>query len=64
MAGARAGGASADPAATLVLRASKADVDALAANKLTADQFAAKVQTLWSATQPQTSDAPPTPVAR
>ena len=38
-----------DPAATLVLRISKADVDALAAGKLTAEQFAPKVQTLWSA---------------
>ncbi len=54
----------ADPAATLVLRATKSDVDALAAGKLTADQFAPKVQILWSAapaqpSEPNTSPQPP-----
>ena len=56
-----------DPAATLVLRVSKADVDALAAGKLTAEQFAPKVQTLWSGAQPQPQEppsAPPTPASR
>ncbi len=56
-----------DPAATLVLRVSKADVDALSAGKLTADQFAPKVQVLWAAAQPQAQEpqAPPaTPAQR
>jgi len=51
--------ADADPAATLVLRAAKSDVDALAAGQLTPDQFAPKVQTLWSGVQAQ----PPEPAA-
>jgi hypothetical protein len=53
--------AAAYPAATLVLRVSKADVDALAAGQLTAEQFAPRVQTLWSTTQPQTPEPPSTP---
>jgi hypothetical protein len=57
-----------DPAATLVLHTTKADVDAMAAGKLTADQFALKVQTLWSAARPQTAEPPltqpPTTVSR
>ena len=59
--------AQADPAATLVLRAIKSDVDALAAGKLTADQFAPKVQILWSGAPSQPSEAappqPPVPAA-
>jgi hypothetical protein len=55
----------ADPAATLILRVSKVDVDALAAGQLTAEQFGAKIQTIWSAAQPQAPEpAPPTPAAR
>ena len=49
------------PATTLVLRVSKADVEALAAGQLTADQFALKVQILWSMTQPQPPASPSTP---
>lgn len=51
--------AEADPAATLVLRAAKSDLDALAAGKLTAEQFAPKVQTLWTGARPQPPE--PTP---
>jgi hypothetical protein len=54
-----------DPAATFVLRAGKSDLDALAAGKMTAEQFDAKVATLWSWAQPQApqspSTQPPTP---
>jgi hypothetical protein len=45
---------------TLVLRVSKAAVDALAAGQLAAEQFAPKVQTLLSTTQAQTPETPPT----
>jgi hypothetical protein len=49
-----------DPAATLVLRAGKSDLDALAAGKMTAEQFAAKVATVWSRAQPQAAQSPST----
>lgn len=58
----------ADPAATFVLRVLKADVDALAAGKLPAEQFAPKVQTFWTRAQSQPQETPAaqpsTPVAR
>jgi hypothetical protein len=57
----REGTSVSNPAPTLVLRVSKADVDALAAGQLTADQFAAKVQTLWSTAQSPTPEAPASP---
>lgn len=56
--------AEADPAATLVLRAAKADIDDLAAGKLTADQFAAKVQMFWSAGASQPAEPAPTQPTR
>jgi len=49
-----------DPAATFVLRAGKSDLDALAAGKMTAEQFAAKVATVWSRAQPQAAQSPST----
>lgn len=58
-----------DPAATLVLRVAKSDVDALAAGKATAEQIVPKVQTFWSSVQPQaqqtqaTQPPAPTPAA-
>jgi len=48
----------ADPAATLVLRVSKAELDALAAGTLTAEQFAPKVAAFWSWTQPASPATP------
>ncbi|MBN1505886.1 MAG: hypothetical protein JW955_03525 [Sedimentisphaerales bacterium] len=57
----RAGNPLPGAAPTLVLRVGKADVDALAAGQLTADQFASKVQTLWSATETQAPESPSTP---
>jgi len=51
----------ADPAATLVLRVAKADLDALAAGKLTAEEFSPKVAVLWSWTRPQVPESPATP---
>ena len=48
----------ADPAATLVLRVAKADVEALAAGTLTAEQFAPKVAVFWSQTQPPAAEPP------
>ena len=51
----------ADSAATLVLRVAKADLDALAAGKLTPEQFAPKVAVFWSWTQPQVPESPATP---
>ena len=50
-----------DPAATFVLRTGKSDLDALAAGKMTAEQFAAKVAILWSQAQPEAPQSPPTP---
>jgi hypothetical protein len=50
-----------DPAATLILRTVKSDVDALAAGKLAADQFAPKVATLWSWLPPQAPERTPQP---
>jgi len=49
-----------DPAATFVLRAAKSDLDALAAGKMTAEQFATNVATLWSWAQPQAAQSPST----
>ncbi len=49
-----------DPAATFVLRTGKSDLDALAAGKMTAEQFAAKVATVWSQAQPQAPESPST----
>jgi hypothetical protein len=51
-----------DPAATLVLRIVKSDLDALGAGKATPEQIVPKVQTFWSWTQPQpqpTTTQPP-----
>ncbi len=50
----------ADPAAGLVLRVTKADLDALAAGTLTAEQFAPKVATFWSWSEADTPASPAT----
>jgi len=51
----------ADPAATLVLRVVKSDLEALAAGTLSAEQFAPKVLTFWSWTQPPAPESPANP---
>ena len=57
-----------NPAATLlVMRVTKADVDALAKGLLTSAQFTEKVQSLWSPVEqgtPKTAPAPSTPPRR
>lgn len=50
-----------DPAATLVLRIVKSDLDALGGGKATPEQIAPKVQTFWSWVQPQAQESPATP---
>lgn len=54
----RADGPAADPAATLILRVAKTDLDALAAGPLSPDQFASKVVVLWSTPQAQAAPTP------
>jgi hypothetical protein len=44
-----------DPAATLILRVGKADVDAFAAGQLTYEQFKPKVEIFWSSVTPEAS---------
>lgn len=50
-----------DPAATLVLRVAKSDLEALASQKLTGVELAGKVQTFWSRAQAQAAEPPSTP---
>jgi hypothetical protein len=44
-----------DPAATLILRAVKEDINAFAAGQLTYEQFQPKVETFWSSVPPEAS---------
>jgi hypothetical protein len=48
-----------DPAATLILRVVKADIDALAAGQLTNEQFNSRVQTFWSSVPPEAPASAP-----
>jgi hypothetical protein len=52
------GGAPPESTTALVLRVSKADVDAFAQGTLTLDQFTGKVQFLWSWASPRPAPAP------
>jgi hypothetical protein len=58
-----AGEAQTEAAGVLILRANKADVDALAAGQLTLEQFTERTQILWSSA-PRGPTEPPAPAAR
>ena len=50
-----------DPAGTLILRASKSDIDAFGAGTSTFEQFAVTVQSLWSSYAQGIAEQPPAP---